>query len=120
MDIFLAHVDDAFKAHHGTCRGGGYSVLASAGLGDNAFLAEAFCQEYLSHGVIDLVSAGVGEVFSLEPDLWSALGSAELLAEIGGVIERRRSANVVGQEVGEFLPERLVFTGGAVGFFEFA
>ena len=44
MDVFFAHVYDAFESHHGACGGGGNSVLSGAGLGDDAFLAKAFCE----------------------------------------------------------------------------
>ena len=68
-------------------------MLTSAGFGDDAFFAEAFCQEDLAHGVVDLVCAGVCEVFSLEPDL----RAAEFLAQVGGVVERRWASDVVGE-----------------------
>ena len=42
---------------------------------------------------------GVGEVFALEPDLWSALGAAEFFAQVGGVVEGSGTADVVGEEV---------------------
>ena len=41
------------------------SVLTGAGFGDDALLAEAFCEEDLAHRVIDLVGSGVGEIFAL-------------------------------------------------------
>ena len=69
------------------------AVLAGAGFGDDALFAEAFGQEDLAHGVVDLVCAGVCEVFSLEPDL----RAAEFLAEVAGVIERCWAAYVVGE-----------------------
>ena len=39
--------------------------------------------EHLSHGVVDLVSARVGQLFSLEPDV----GSADLLAQVLGEVK---------------------------------
>ena len=68
-DVFLAHVDDAFEAEAGAGRGGGHAVLAGAGLGDDALLAHAARQQGLAERVVDLVGAGVVEVFALQIDL---------------------------------------------------
>ena len=44
MDVFLAHVDDAFESHHGAGRGCSDSVLSGSGFGDDAVLAKTLCQ----------------------------------------------------------------------------
>ena len=94
-DVFLAHVDDALQAEAGTGRGGGHAVLAGAGLGDHALLAHAQREQRLAERVVDLVGAGVIEVFALEIDLRPAAFVAQPL----GVIQRRRPADVVGQQI---------------------
>ena len=67
-DVFLAHVDHALQPEAGAGRGGGHAVLAGAGLGDHAPLAHAARQQGLAEGVVDLVGAGVVEVFAFEVD----------------------------------------------------
>jgi hypothetical protein len=47
-------------------------VLPGTGLGNDAWLAHAAGQQGLTNGVVDLVSAGVIEVFALEIDLRTA------------------------------------------------
>ena len=71
-DILGAHVDVALEIKEGRHGGGGHAVLAGAGLGDDAFFAHAFGKQALADGVVDLVSAGVVEVFALEIDPGSA------------------------------------------------
>ncbi len=44
-------------------------MLAGARLGDDALLAHAQGQQTLADGVVDLVGAGVQQVFALEVDL---------------------------------------------------
>jgi hypothetical protein len=48
------------------------AVLARAGLGDDARLAHAAGEQRLPDGVVDLVRAGVVQVFALEVDLRAA------------------------------------------------
>jgi hypothetical protein len=70
--VFLAHVDAALHAEEGADGGRGHAVLARAGLGDDAFLAHAPRQQRLAQAVVDLVRAGVEQVFPLEVDLGAA------------------------------------------------
>ncbi len=55
----------------GTGGGRGDAVLAGAGFGDHACLAHPQRQQCLADRVVDLVSTGVIEVFTFEPDLGS-------------------------------------------------
>ena len=66
--VLLAHVDDAFEAEQRADGGGGDAMLARAGLGDDALLAHAARQQRLAEAVVDLVRAGVQQVFALEID----------------------------------------------------
>ena len=88
LAIHRAHVDDAFQPEHRGDGGGGDAVLARAGLGDDARLAHALGEEDLAHGVVDLVRAGVEQVFALEINF----RAAEFLGEPFGKIKRRGAA----------------------------
>ena len=47
-------------------------MLPCAGLGDDAMLAHALDQQRLSQAVVDLVGAGVEQIFALEIDFRAA------------------------------------------------
>ena len=66
-------------------------MLARAGLGDDALLAHAPGEQRLPQAVVDLVRAGVQQVFALEVDA----RAAESLAQPLGEIQRRGTAGVV-------------------------
>jgi hypothetical protein len=67
-------------------------------------LAHAFGEQALCDCVVDLVRAGVREIFALEVDL----RAAEASREIFGVVERRRAADVGLEQLRELGLERLV------------
>lgn len=83
-DIFGAHVDDTREAEVSTGGGGGDTMLAGAGFGDDPFFAHAEGEEGLSDGVIDFVGAGVIDVFAFEPDLGAADVGGESFGEVEG------------------------------------
>jgi len=91
-------------------------VLAGAGLGDDARLAHAPRQHGLADDVVDLVRAGVIEVFAFEVDLSTALFAAHALR----MVERRRTADEVLQFVPEFGQELRVVLVSGVGAAQFA
>ena len=66
VGVHLAHVDDALHAEEGRGGGRGHTVLAGAGLGDQAVLAHPPGQQSLADHVVDLVRTGVGQVLALE------------------------------------------------------
>ena len=68
LRVDLAHVDRAVEAEEGGRGRGRDAVLARAGLGDHARLAEALGQQRLAEHVVDLVRPGVVEVLALEED----------------------------------------------------
>ena len=67
----------------------GDAVLPRAGLGDDARLAHALGEQDLADGVVDLVRAGVVQVFALEINF----RAAEFLGEAFGKIKRRGAAD---------------------------
>ena len=91
------HVHHALLAVARRDRCGGDSVLAGAGLGDHARLAHAPCDERLPDRVVDLVRAGVVQVFALQIDL----RAAEQLGPALRVIDRARPSDVVLELVSE-------------------
>ena len=66
LDVDRAHEHEAVEPEQRRRGGGGDAVLAGAGLGDDALLAHAPGEQRLAEHVVDLVRAGVGEVFALE------------------------------------------------------
>ena len=59
-------------------------MLAGAGLGDDPPLAHAHRQQHLAEGVVDLVGAGVVEVFALEVDLGAVVVLGQPLGKVEG------------------------------------
>ena len=87
-------------------------MLAGAGLGDDAGLAHALGQQCLAQNVVDLVRAGVVEVFALEEDP----GAAGVGAEALGLGEQRGAAGVVLVQLGDFGQELGINLGLFKGF----
>ena len=75
----LAHVDDALEPEARADGGRRDAVLAGAGLGDDALLAEPPREHRLAERVVQLVRAGVEEVLALQVEPLArreALGAA--------------------------------------------
>src|SRR5947207_211153 len=86
-------------------------MLAGAGLGDNATLAHATRQQYLSDGVVNFVRAGVKQILALQIDAGSAACFSQSLRE-----EKRRgpSGKVMQQPI-EFALKTFISARGFVG-----
>ena len=104
--VLRAHVDDALEPEPGADGGGRDAVLARPGLGDDPPLAHPQRQERLADGVVDLVRAGVIQVFPLEHH-----PRADRLTEAGRLRKRRRAADELGQQSLQLGPEGRVLTG---------
>ena len=87
-------------------------MLPCTRLGNDAFFTQLLGQNDLSYRIVDLVCAGVAEVFALEVDLGS-----KLLREPGSQIQRRRAPYKILQKALEFF---LVTWGGYDGLPIFA
>jgi hypothetical protein len=72
LDVDRAHIDHALQAEARAGRRGRNAMLARAGLGDDALLAHAAREQNLAEHVVDLVRAGVIELFALEINLRAA------------------------------------------------
>ena len=100
----VAHVDDALEAEERRRGGGRDAVLAGAGLGDDPRLLHRLREQRLAERVVDLVRAGVEQVLALEEDP----RAAELAGQPLGEGERRRTADVVPQQLVERVAETSV------------
>jgi len=88
-------------------------MLAGSGFGDEALLAHAKGQEGLAEGVVDLVGAGVVEVFPFEINL----GPAEFFGEAARQIKAAGPAGKFVEVVAELLFEfRIGFGVSVFGF----
>lgn len=86
-------------------------MLSGAGLRDDAILTHALSQQCLAQDLVGLVGTTVNKVLAFEED-------ARLAAELVDFSNRGWTAQVITQEVCEFLLERLVLHGIDEGLFE--
>ena len=113
--VFRPHVNHALHAKERAHGCGRDPVLAGAGFGDDAMLAHASRQQRLPDAVVDLVRAGVQQVFPLQIDL----GAAKLLGEPLGQEQRCRTPREIGQQAVELVAKCLVFARHGIGSLEF-
>ena len=99
--VDLAHVDHALHSHQGADGGRGHAVLSGSGLGYDARLAHLPGYQYLPHGVVDFVGAGVGQVLALEEDV-----GAVFFGETPGQVERSGAPHIVLEQFAVLAPER--------------
>ena len=92
LHVDRSHIHSARHAEPRARGGGRDAVLAGAGFGDDALRAELLREQHLADGVVDLVRAGVREVFALQPDL-----RAPALRQRARVRQRRRPADPAAQ-----------------------
>ena len=95
LHVLGAHVDVALEPEQRADGRGRDAVLAGAGFGDDAPLAHPLREQRLAERVVDLVRAGVREVLALEEDA----RAAERLRQPLRLVERRRTPDVVAQQV---------------------
>ena len=86
-------------------------MLAGAGFGNHAALAHPQGQQGLPERVVDFVGAGVIQIFALQINLCPA----DVLAQPLGMIQRRRSADIMLEQVVQFAVEGIVAASGIVG-----
>ena len=93
--VLGAHVDAALEPEQRAGGRGRHAVLAGAGLGDDAPLAHAPGEQRLPHRVVDLVRAGVREVFALEENPDTPAVAGRLGRQPPRLVQRRRAPDVV-------------------------
>ena len=115
LHVFRAHVDHAFEAQPRRDRRRGDSVLSRAGFGDDAALPHAHGQQALAEAVVDLVRAGMEQVFALDVDA----RSAQMLGQPRSKLQRSRAAGKILEQGVQFSLETRVLTRLLVGALEF-
>ena len=113
LDVDSAHVHLAVETHQRGRRGGGHTVLPGARLGDQPGLAHPLREQGLAEHVVDLVRAGVVEVFALHEH-----ADAQLLAQAEALGQHRRAPGVVAQDRVQLVAERGVGPGDAEALVE--
>jgi hypothetical protein len=78
-------------------------MLTGTGFRDHALLPHPPCQQCLTERVVDLVRAGMREVFALQKH-----ARAGALRQARCLVQRRRPAHVMLQEMGELVAERRI------------
>ncbi len=110
LHVHIAHVNGALQAQQRADGCGGHAMLPRAGLGNHALLAHALGQQALAQRVVDLVRAGMQQVFALEINL----RPAQLLRQPLAKIERRRPPGIILQQPGQLSLKRGVILGDVV------
>src|SRR5712692_1793606 len=101
LHVLGAHVHHALEAQARRHRGGSYTVLTGAGFRDDAWLAHAHGEQALAQAVIDLVRAGVKQVFALQKDAWAA----EVSRQARRKLQRRGTPGEIPQQVFQLVAE---------------
>ena len=102
FDVHSAHINVALQTE---ISGGGshrHAMLTGTGLGDDLFLAHVLCQHDLAHAVVQLVSAGVVQIFPLDIQLHPAqlVGQTLQMGDGGGTaLELLADAAQLGDEL---------------------
>ena len=89
-------------------------MLARPRLRDDPPLPHPFREQGLTERVVDLVRAGVREVLAFQQNA----GAAKRPAQVSGLVERRRTSDVVAKEHGELVPKGFVVSRREIGGLE--
>jgi hypothetical protein len=100
-DVLGAHEDRAGQAEQRRDGRGGDAMLARAGLGDDPRLAHAASEQDLADAIVDLVRAGVVQLFALQIDL----RAAQFRGQPFGEIEWARAADILAEQIFELVLE---------------
>jgi hypothetical protein len=93
--VLGTHVHDAFKTEMRRDGGGGNAVLPCSGFRDDARLPHFQREQTLTNRVVDLMRAGMQQVFALEIDA----RTAKLLREARSELQRRRASREILEQI---------------------
>ncbi len=110
-DVDLAHVDFARQPDQRAGRGQRHAMLPGAGFRQHLGLAHVLGQQRLAQTVIDLVRAGMVEVFALEPDA----RAAAMRGQAFGQINRAGATDIMGIEIIQLAAVSLGVADGQIG-----
>ncbi len=113
-DVDFAHVDLTFESEVGGGGGEGDPMLTSTGFGNEPFFAEVFGEKGFAHAVVELVGAGVVEVFALEVDPPSVAGT-----EVAAEVDRGGAALVMFADATQLRNEVMGLADGVIGLGDF-
>ena len=94
--IHFTHIDIALQADQCCCCSERHTMLACACFSDEFLFAHFFGEQCFAEAVIDLVCAGMVEVFTLHIDL-----CAIFFGEVLGMKDRSRASDIVLIEIGQ-------------------
>ena len=102
--IRLTHIDDTFHIHQRRDGSGRHAMLPGSRLGDDTGFPHPACQQDLPDRVVDLMSAGMVQVFTFQINL-----AAIHLTQPFGQVERRGTADIVPKQPVKFFLEAVAF-----------
>ena len=108
------HVNLAIEAEEGTDRRGRYAMLTRPGFGDDALLPHALGEQTLPQCIVDLVGAGVTQIFPLDRHL-----IAGGFAQPSGLGQRGFATDIVAQKCLELIPKLRIPPGISERLIEF-
>ena len=90
-------------------------MLAGTGLGDDAFLTHALGKDGLTKGIVNLMSTGMEQIFTLQENLCLAV----MLRELLGIVEHGRTTCILLQDTLEVSDKLRVILVPIISLFQF-
>ena len=115
LHVFFTHEHTAFQPEQGRNRGAGDAVLPRAGFGDDALFAHPAGKESLTEGVVDLVGAGVQQIFPFQVNI----GPAIMAGQACRIVEQSFPPGIFCKVTAEFRLEIRIVLRFCVKFLQF-
>ena len=101
--------------HHGSCGSCSHSMLTGSCLCDHTGFSHFLCQQYLTQHVIDLMCAGMVQIFSLQIHFCPA----QILCHMRRIVQPGRSSRILIQKLCQLHVELRIIFIMIIGFFQF-